>query len=142
MRPRAEAVETGSRTPGRYRWIRVFAVIGALIMLVGCSDDIVAPGGGTTGDSAPERAIEVETRTVTAGPDGSAFIDLPARLGTLERPPSLVCSYTPDGENWWFAFGDKTCFIESVLADGTLRVRIGGLEEGWIFRVDAFPQSS
>ena len=114
-------------------------MIGAI---AACSHDAVAPVRTTPDSSATVDDIEVETRTVTVGPDGSAFIDLPARLGTLEHPPTLVCSYTPDGQNWWFAFGDSACFIERVLADGTLRVRISGLEQGWIFRVDAIPNAS
>lgn len=118
------------------------ATLCVIFTLNACSDEVVAPVGGPSDGSSSETATETETRTVTVGPDGSAFVDLPARLGTLKHPPTLVCSYTPDGQNWWFAFGDKTCFIESVLADGSLRVRIGGLEQGWIFRIDAFPNRS
>lgn len=124
------------------RILRAVTLALAVLALATCSDDGVAPNrdGPRVGD--PEATVDVETLTVTAGPDGSAFIDLPARLGTTDDPPTLVCSYTPDGQNWWLAFGDNACFIERVLADGSLRVRIGGLEAGWIFRVDAYPQSS
>lgn len=137
MHPRPDPVGMRSRVSARARRILGLGMSCAIVALGACSDDVVGPVGGASDGPASE--TQVETRTATAGQDGAAFIDLPARLGTLEDPPTLVCSYTPDGQNWWFALGANACFIESVLADGSLRVRIGGLEKGWIFRVDAMP---
>jgi hypothetical protein len=142
MRPAPEPVGARSPGPTRHRRILGPGILCVIVALAACSTEVVAPLGSRSDGADSASRTEAETMTATAGSDGSAFIDLPARLGTLERPPTLVCSYTPDGQNWWFAFGDKACFIERVLADGSLRVRIGGLEPGWTFRVDAIPDAS
>lgn len=110
-----------------------------LVTALACSDSSTAPSQERPGD--PEEgqvAAPAEVMMVTAGPDGSASVELPEHLGTPETPPTLVCSYTPDGNKWWVAFGETACRLEST-DSGTLRVTIDGLTEGWLVRIEAHP---
>lgn len=110
-----------------------------LITALACSDSSTAPSREQPG--GPEEgqvAAPAEVMTVTAGPDGSASIDLPEHLGTPDAPPTLVCSYTPDGEKWWVAFGETGCRLESTGSE-TMRVTIDGLTEGWLVRIEVHP---
>ncbi|MDZ7780638.1 MAG: hypothetical protein U5R14_12015 [Gemmatimonadota bacterium] len=109
------------------------------LTVLACSNGATAPppDGGADLDEG-EAATRVEVMTVTAGADGSASVGLPEHLGTSEAPPNVVCSYTPDGKKWWIAFGDTACRLEPA-GDGTLRVTIEGLSEGWSIRIEVHP---